>query len=875
MNRLRVKPRLSPLGPLGYAAAALLVFGMGWSIYTMIASTEESAQAVTRTLQAIDAITRVNALVSRAESAQRGYLLYGEDHSIADRDAALTQLEADLAQVRSLGTRDGNALSELAALERLIRERVSIMDALEAQRRAARRVPERASANGHAITQRIDDATERLRTAQLRDLGERRLEEQRRFVVTLWLVVGAGIVCLLVIVPGYVAFVRQARERYRLERRLIELTESLPGAVVQYRTRPGSGGLGVYEFMTESAEALRGISREAALRDPRVVLDTVVPEDRAVLAAKLEEHAKTLTPVQADFRATDGHGEMRWFRLSAGPRKEPDGSILWNAHWADVTSEKLMEKELVNALHAADSANRAKSAFLATMSHEIRTPMNGLLGMIELISLTRLDTEQRTTVEIIRESSRALLRLIDDILDFSKIEAGKIDLKPAPIALERLVERVADVYSGNASSKGLILERSVDERIRPALMADPLRLQQILNNFVSNAIKFTDRGWVALHAGLVERREDADVVRFSVTDTGIGISERDRERLFQPFTQVGPESARRYGGTGLGLSISRRLAQLMGGTIEVKSEPGAGTTMSLVVPLAAASPEALAALAAPQPGPVVHARPVPSVAQAQAEGSLLLIVDDHPINRLVLQKQAARLGYASEVAQDGVEALEHWSRQRFGAVVTDVNMPNLNGYDLARRIREDEARSARPRTPIIACTANALSGEAAKCFAAGMDDYLAKPIELRHLAAKLARWVPIPEAPTVEEVAHPSRAAPAPFDRVALAELAGGDEALERDIVQRFLDENAHDAAALDQAVAGGDLRRVVDAAHRIKGAGRTVGAVRLAEASAVVEKAARAGDWPAVQRAMSRLHAELRRLDGYGTALEEAARGE
>ncbi len=876
MNRLRAKPRLSPLGPLGYIAAGLLVLGIGWSVYSMTASTQQSAQRVTRTLQVIDAITGIDALVSRAESAQRGFLLYGDDRYVRDREAALRQLRADLARVRGLVADGAAEPPGLAALDALVARRIEIMGRGERERRASGRSPQPGASDGREVTGQIYTATQRLRNEQLQHLQERQGEERRRFDLTLWLVVAAAAICLLVIVRSYVAFLRQARERYRLERRLIDMTESLPGAVLQYRTRPGSGGVGTYEFMTESAEALRGISREAAMRDARVVLDTIVPEDRAVLLAKLEEHGTTLLPLQVDFRAKDGQGEVRWFRLSAGPRLEPDGSVLWNAHWADVTFEKLMEKELLTALESADAANRAKSAFLAAMSHEIRTPMNGLLGMIELLSLTHLDPEQRTTVEIIRDSSRSLLRLIDDILDFSKIEAGKIELKPAPVSVARIVERVADVYSGNASSKGLALNRSVDGRIRPALMADPLRLQQILNNLVSNAIKFTASGEVALHAELVEAREGADVVRFCVTDTGIGMSDQDRRRLFQPFTQVGSDSARMHGGTGLGLSISQRLAQLMGGRIDVKSEPGVGTTMNFLVPLAVARPEALAAALPAEAEPFVEARAAPSVAEAEREGSLLLLVDDHPINRMVLQKQAARLGYASEVAEDGVQALERWSTGRFAAIVTDVHMPNVNGYELARRIREGEARNGHARTPIIACTANALAGEASKCFAAGMDDYLAKPIELKALGTKLARWVPIPHAASFQPARKRAQdTEAAPIDAASLGELSGGDAALEREILQRFVRQNAEDAHALEQAVAGGDLERVSEASHRIKGAGRTVGAAPLAEAAAGIEASAKAGDWSGVRRAMPHFRRELERLEGYGAAVEEGVRGE
>ncbi|QJR10650.1 Sensor histidine kinase RcsC [Usitatibacter rugosus] len=538
--------------------------------------------------------------------------------------------------------------------------------------------------------------------------------------------------------------------------------------------------------------------------------------------------------------------------------------------------------KLVRAHGVAVAADAAKSTFVATMSHEIRTPLNGVLGMLELLALTPLDKEQRTTVGVVRESGRTLLRIIDDILDFSKIEAGKLELRPEPASVRDLVERVFNIFSGNASSKGLILRRAVDPRISPSVWVDPVRLQQTLNNLVSNAIKFTHSGSVEIRADLVERRDAEDIVRFMVIDTGEGIPEAELGRLFKPFSQVSIEGAPRVGGTGLGLVICRRLTHLLKGTIDLKSEVGVGTEVSVTLPLPISATPAPAASESGFIAPPA-ARPAPTLEQAEKEGTLLLIVDDHPINRVVLVKQANALGYAAETAEDGLEGLDQWSTGRFAAVITDCHMPELSGYEFARAIRDCEKRHGHPRTPVIACTANALAGEAEKCLAVGMDDYLSKPVALGELAKKLKAWVPLPPAAAAEEpvakaspgVASaanaPDSEAPA-IDPLLLDEIASGDSGLAREVLSRFGTYNAQDVATLREAVAQEDARQVRLVLHRIKGSSRTVGATSLARLCETLERADPDQFWNVVRNAMPEFDREVRRLDQHIERMQQHA---
>ena len=538
----------------------------------------------------------------------------------------------------------------------------------------------------------------------------------------------------------------------------------------------------------------------------------------------------------------------------------------------DISVRKALEERLYLAKEVADNANLAKGEFLAVMSHEIRTPLNGMLGILELVDLTPLDPELRSALDTVRESGNSLQRIIDDILDFSKVEAGKLEIRPEPVALVELAAAIQRAYAGSASSQGLELRHHVDPQVSPAVMVDGLRLRQILGNFVSNAIKFTQEGHVELRISLMDRDGGHESLCFEVEDTGIGISPERQARLFQPFEQAEMSTPSRVGGTGLGLAISRRLARLMGGEVGMSSEIGKGTTMSLMLRVGVADASRVVKAS---PHAFAPASPMSKVQKSAPEhpvhvSGLVLVVDDHPINRMVMRKQLHTLGYAAEEVESGADALTRWASGRFALVLTDCNMPRMSGYELTRHIRQVEASGGNDRIPIIACSANVIRGAREACLDAGMDDYIPKPTKLLALADIMHRWLPLggtavggrmDAAAGIEaDVAEPE----GPLDRGFLDAISGGGPAAERDALAHFRRINDADFALLEDAVASGHLPAVVHLAHRIKGACGFIGATGLAAACAKLEQAGRAEQARFIGGLMSECRGEMEKLNAY-----------
>jgi len=419
-----------------------------------------------------------------------------------------------------------------------------------------------------------------------------------------------------------------------------------------------------------------------------------------------------------------------------------DGSLL--GVYRDITELRQREEALAIAKETAEqaraeaeAANSAKSTFLATMSHEIRTPMNGVLGMIEVLERQGLSVAQQRTVATMRESAQALLRIIEDVLDFSKIEAGKLNLEQTTFSLSALMDQVRQTFVPLAEAKGLSVTSVVEPGSHDALIGDPTRVRQILFNLVGNALKFTERGGIVLRAGTAPLGGERTRVTLMVQDTGVGLSEEERSRLFRPFSQADSSTTRRFGGTGLGLSIVRRLAELMDGSVAVESEVDRGSTFTVELTLVAAADDS-SLLGLPRPAPAGASSSI-----LHDEHRKVLVVDDHPVNREVLIRQLAILGVDADSAVDGEEALAMWRSGDYALVLADIHMPKIDGYELTRQIRAIEAQSGAARTPLVAVTANVMKGEEERCLTVGMDAYLGKPISIDRLQVTLERWLSI------------------------------------------------------------------------------------------------------------------------------------
>ncbi|HET8871640.1 MAG TPA: ATP-binding protein [Aquabacterium sp.] len=626
------------------------------------------------------------------------------------------------------------------------------------------------------------------------------------------------------------------------ENKYLRLIANLPGCV--YRCLPDRRNTML--FLTDGIEALSGRTAAQFMSGEVCLSDIVAPEDLAAIDREVRAAVAQKRSYEVHYRIqhTDGHivwayGKGQGIYDERGKLQYFDGLIL------DNTEAKQLTQQLVEAKEHAEQASRTKSEFLANMSHEIRTPMNGIIGMTELTLATELTPQQREYLQLVKSSADSLVVIINDILDVSKMEAGKLTIENVPFSLRHEVEVGVQSLALRAREKGLRLRVEADPDVPDAVVADPVRLRQILINLVGNAIKFTEQGEVFVRFQCEGGPGAQQLMHLSVKDTGIGISNDQQRQIFEAFTQADASTTRRFGGTGLGLTICAGLARLMGGHIWVESEVGRGSTFHVTFRVTKADPSVVVA-ATPAP-PRLSEQP-----RRPERGLKILLAEDNVVNQKLAVSLLEHLGHQVDVVADGVQAVERSIGGDYDLILMDMQMPRMSGLDATRAIRLREQGGVRHQ-PIVAMTANAMSGDRERCLQAGMDGYISKPILVDRMMAEIER-VMAAQSQAAESLPD--------LDMAEALERCGGDKALFKELAQVFLTDCPNRLAELDSAIRNTDARQLVSAAHHISGSTGSLSAKAMHHVSRQLVEAGKAGQFDQAASLYNTLRQRLTRLE-------------
>ena len=657
------------------------------------------------------------------------------------------------------------------------------------------------------------------------------------------------------------------KEHY-LKKELYELVRSDP-AIFEFLQAGSLDGIWYWDVERQDQEWMSPRFKELfGYRDDEIPntsewwMANIFPEDRDVALDNFAKHlADPAHPYDQIVRYRHRDGSSVWVRCRGlAVRNERGEPIRLLGCHTDVTALKRAEEdlrhqaaELRDARDAAERANQAKGTFLANVSHEIRTPLNAVIGTAELLQDTELTQVQHDHLDAIRESAEALLDIINDILDFSKIEADRLQSEQRPFRLRDRLDNLVKSLAPRLHGKPVAMRIDIARDPPDALLGDARLLRQVLANLLSNAIKFTERGEIALRVHVQELAVDAVTLRFEVADTGIGIPPHKQQVIFEEFVQADASTTRRYGGTGLGLAIASRLVDALGGAIGLQSEPGAGSTFHFTARFGLD-------LSAPAEAPRhteldVGLRPLH-----------VLLVEDSVANQRVGAGMLEKLRHTVRIVPDGAAAVEACDAERFDVILMDLQMPGMDGYEATRAIRRREQHEGTARTPIVALTARASSGNEELCMATGFDGYLAKPYRSRELLRAMAAVVPAAESVPAGKAPSASPGGRARLDWNAALETVDGDRELLGKMIEGFVGQQPALVAELREALRGGDLPVVRRVAHTIGGSLRSFDGARVVALAHDLEDRCREGaadqaaaTWRALEQELAEVMVELR----------------
>jgi PAS domain S-box-containing protein len=644
----------------------------------------------------------------------------------------------------------------------------------------------------------------------------------------------------------YVLFITDITERRRImqalhdsEEQFRSLIGSIPGIAFRCRAEDDYP----LEFISHGVEWVTGhpVSDFVGPDSFRTLNDLILPVDVPRVLAVCKLCAENGLPYTVEYRIRHADGTWRWVWEHGTMVRGDDGRPRWfDGVILDTTERRQMEEDLRIAKEKAEQAAAARASFVANMSHEIRTPMNSILGFTDVLLDSDLKPDQRGHLDTVRNAGRSLLRLLNEILDTAKLEKGAVELELDDYSLLALIDELSSTYNTTARAKGLALNIAFAPDLSPWLHGDELRMRQVLTNLVDNAIKFTAAGSVTL--SVAQRGAELAI---AVRDTGIGIAPDRLAAIFDPFTQADASMTRRFGGTGLGTTISKQLVELMGGRIWAESTLGEGTTFHVVLPLVPAiAPQA--ALLPRQRQRVAYELPPLRV----------LAADDVAQNLELLSLLMGKRGHTLTMAHDGAHAAELAAQHEFDVILMDVQMPNVDGLAATRMIRDEAARSGRPRVPVLAMTASVLEAHRKASTAAGMDGFASKPVDWYALSHEIARVLGL--QPVGATVAAPKGAGPQVLNRAAGEQRWGGNADEHQRALYRFDTDHAQGTGQLEALLQAGDGDALQAQAHRVRGVAANLGLERLAATLADIEKGAANGGHAGLAPLVARYAADL-----------------